>query len=464
MISGRNLRLAALTLLLAATACAKGGGSGGDRASEDAAAFDVAEPPAATVTTRKSEWSVGGIVGGRTETTTVAPPPVPATVIEPPSPRELEPQPQSGPLTAGDVDDLLNPAQYARYAGRFLQAYASNGGGELPFVDTRTRVVVRVTDAQGRPAPFARVEIARGAAPLRLTTAADGAASFYPRFDRVPARTRVTASAPAGRADRSVDLAGTRVVSLALPGAAMPARALDVALVLDTTGSMGDEMAYLREELDAIVARVRRIAGTADVRVGVVLFRDDGDDYVVRSAPLTADIGSVRTMLARQEADGGGDAPEAMDRAVAAAGRLQWRANAVKALLLVTDAPPHEEALAATLAGTQALRANGVQVVPVAASGVEDTAQYVLRTMAALTGGRYVFLTDDSGIGDSHAEPDVACYQVTALSGLLARVLAGIATGKRVEPQRADVIRVVGSYDRGRCDTQVRGGAGRPRQ
>jgi hypothetical protein len=97
------------------------------------------------------------------------------------------------------------------------------------------------------------------------------------------------------------------------------------------------------------------------------------------------------------------------------------------------------------------LRSRGVQIVPVAASGVEDSAQYVLRSMAAVTQGRYIFLTDDSGVGDSHAEPDVACYLVTRLDTLVARVLSGIATGRRVEPREGDVIRTVGDYDRGRC-------------
>ena len=89
--------------------------------------------------------------------------------------------------------------------------------------------------------------------------------------------------------------------------------------------------------------------------------------------------------------------------------------------------------------------------MPVAASGVEDSAQYVMRSMAALTQGRYIFLTDDSGVGDSHAEPDVACYLVSRLDTLVARVLSGIATGRRVEPREGDVIRAVGDYDRGRC-------------
>jgi Mg-chelatase subunit ChlD len=434
-------------------------------AEEPAADVAAAPPPPASIpparsVTKKTEWTVGGVVSGKTETTMIDPVAPPPVIIEPPAMPTNPVPPQSGLLTAGDVDDLLNPAQYAAYAGRFLQV----SGQSLPFYDTRSRVVIRVVDARGRPVPFAQTDVGRPGAPLHLVTAADGTASFYPRADRIPQKTTVAVSGTAGSARKPVALSASRLIEITLPGLAAAPRAMDLALVIDTTGSMGDEMEYIQAELDTIVARLKRNAGQLDLRIGVVLYRDEGDDYVVQSAPLTANIGSVRTLLARQDANGGGDSPEAMDRAVAEAGRLQWRPDAAKAVLLVTDAPPHEDAIGATLDATQRLRSRGVQIVPVAASGVEDSAQYVLRSMAALTQGRYIFLTDDSGIGNSHAEPDVACYLVSRLDTLVARVLAGIATGRRVEPRQGDIIRTVGDYDRGRCSIAQQRGAEQQRE
>src|SRR5687768_5848521 len=69
-------------------------------------------------------------------------------------PRPPRPQPQSGLLTAGDHDDLLNPELYASYAGRFLQHSNLQG---LPRLDTRRVLTVAVQDEAGRPVPFARV-------------------------------------------------------------------------------------------------------------------------------------------------------------------------------------------------------------------------------------------------------------------------------------------------------------------
>ena len=396
------------------------------------------------VTSEKSELSVGGILRATTEKTTTEPADPRQVAPVPPRP---QPRPQSGLLTAGDHDDLLNPDLYAEYAGRFLQQH----GRGLPFVDPRSRVAIKVVDSAGRPFPFARIEVARAGNPLHLIAAADGSASFYPKFDGISAKTTIGVRSPAGGASRRVDLSGSRQLTITLPGAARPVSALDLVLVIDTTGSMGDEMTYLQTELDSIVSSLKREAGNVDLRIGIVLYRDEGDEYVVRSAPLTSDIESIRAMLANQEANGGGDMPEAVDQAVAAAERMQWRADAAKALLLVADAPPHAEGISPTLASTQRLRSKGVQIVPVAASGVEDSAQYVMRTMAVLTQGRYVFLTDDSGVGNPHEEPDVACYVVTRLDQLIARVLAGIVEGRRVEPAPGEVIRMVGNYDRGRC-------------
>ena len=120
-------------------------------------------------------------------------------------------------------------------------------------------------------------------------------------------------------------------------------------------------------------------------------------------------------------------------------------------MLHVADAPPHDERTGDAWQQAQALRTRGVHIVPVAASGVADEAQYLMRSMAALTQSRYLFLTDDSGVGLPHAEPDVPCYIVTRLDGLIERVVASLLVGHRVEPRADSVLRRVGDYERGVC-------------
>jgi hypothetical protein len=140
-----------------------------------------------------------------------------------------------------------------------------------------------------------------------------------------------------------------------------------------------------------------------------------------------------------------------MDEALARAVAQDWRPDAVRALLLVADAPPHGTNMARTWAVAEAARAKRIQIVPVAASGVDDLAEFAMRGMSALTQSRYIFLTDDSGIGNAHAEPAVDCYQVTRLDALVRRVLASLVSGRRVEASPGEVIRSVGNYRNGRC-------------
>ena len=40
------------------------------------------------------------------------------------------------------------------------------------------------------------------------------------------------------------------------------------------------------------------------------------------------------------------------------------------------------------------------------------------------TNGTYVFLTDDSGVGDSHLEPIVGDYEVELLHDIIVRIIS----------------------------------------
>jgi hypothetical protein len=140
-----------------------------------------------------------------------------------------------------------------------------------------------------------------------------------------------------------------------------------------------------------------------------------------------------------------------MDQALIRAVGQNWRPDAVKSLLLVADAPPHDDLFARTWAAAEAARARRIHITPVAASGVADEAEYAMRAMAAVTQSRYLFLTDDSGVGNPHAAPAIDCYLVTRLDALVRRVIDSQISGRRIEPEDQEVIRRVGEYDAGRC-------------
>lgn len=365
------------------------------------------------------------------------------------SPRRPRPQPQSGLLTAGDHDDLLNPELYASYAGNYLQR--SNLSG-LPRLDTRRVLTVAVQDGAGRPVPFARVTLTcADGNTLSLATVADGTVVFHPGLDRLGSSVRLSVPGAPGRRIEIADSAGSQRQSVTIRSGAVPVRKFDLLLAIDTTGSMGDEINYLKSELRTILTDLRRSHPGLDIRLGLVAYKDEGDVYVTQTHPFVSDVNVMQARLQAQYASGGGDYPEAMDLALARAVAQDWRPDAVKSLLLVADAPPHDENIGKAWRYAEAARAKRIQIVPVAASGVGDVAEYVMRAMAAATQSRYIFLTDDSGIGNPHATPAVDCFLVTRLDRLVRRVLDSQISGRRVEPREGEVIRSVGRYEGGKC-------------
>lgn len=206
------------------------------------------------------------------------------------------------------------------------------------------------------------------------------------------------------------------------------APALDVMFVVDTTGSMGDELSYLQTELGDVITRVRQDnSGELAVRLSVNFYRDKGDAYVVRSNPFSTELDEVLPQLASEFAAGGGDYPEAVELGLAdGVMEHRWSESArARLLFLVLDAPPHHNA--ETLERLSALTAEaarqGIRLIPIAASGVDRDTEVLVRLLDVSTGGTYVFLTDDSGIGGEHLEPSVGEFEVEPLNELLVRLI-----------------------------------------
>lgn len=201
----------------------------------------------------------------------------------------------------------------------------------------------------------------------------------------------------------------------AAPSADAPAApALEIAFVLDTTGSMGDELAYLKAEIRSIAEEIGREHPNVEQRYGLVVYKDQTDEYLVRHHDFQPLDAFVET-LGHQYAGGGGDFPEAMDRGMAAAADLGWSSHAAKLVFLVADAPPHQEGYRSYVQATGALATQKVSVYPVASSGVETVCEYLMRWAARTTGGTYLFLTDHSGIGNAHADPHTPDYELKSL-------------------------------------------------
>jgi Mg-chelatase subunit ChlD len=139
-------------------------------------------------------------------------------------------------------------------------------------------------------------------------------------------------------------LVAAAAIALAAAASAAPRPRVEVTFVLDSTGSMGGLIEGAKQKIWSIANSIISRRPAPDVRIGLVTYRDRGDDYVTRSFDLTDDIDTVFRNLQTFQADGGGDDPESVNQALdEAVNRMSWSADAsvLKIMFLVGDYPPH---------------------------------------------------------------------------------------------------------------------------
>jgi len=349
-----------------------------------------------------------------------------------------------GALTAGAWDDNLNFDWY--------QTFLANPPADAPSIARSDRVVVQVTDANGAAASGVVVALDDGSTTLDSTvTGADGRALFFPSWAGATAQSQLTVTASLGNATATAPVSAQGPVALQLSTAGAAVTSIDIAVVLDVTGSMGDEIAWLKAELASMAQQLSQAQPNLDVRWALLQYRDHGDDFVTNVTDFTT-LAQFTTTLSGVQAIGGGDIPEALDQAVAAIPSLSWRqGNTARVVFHIADAPQHAGTEDAIVQALRAIRSQGVHVYPVAASGADQLLEATFRTEAEVTGGRYLFLTDDSGIGGSHEVPSIPCFYVTRLEKQIVRVLVDELTGIYAQPAPADVIRTGGDPVAGQC-------------
>ena len=212
---------------------------------------------------------------------------------------------------------------------------------------------------------------------------------------------------------------------------------VEIMFAVDATGSMGDEIRYLKTELQDVIQRVQSSDNELDVRLGAVFYRDEGDAYLTRETPLDSDIQQTVDFIKNQNARGGGDYPEAVDAALdVAINNQNWSEDAVaRIVFLVLDAPPHmQDKNIQSLQNSIRLAAEkGIKIIPVTASGINRTTEYITKCMALATNGTYVFITDHSGIGSDHLEPSTSDFKVEFLNDLLVRLIGEFTDRKSCE-------------------------------
>jgi Mg-chelatase subunit ChlD len=321
-----------------------------------------------------------------------APPGAPVVTIDATSrPRsEIRVAPPSS-IQAGEWDDNANFREF--------QTWLSNEHlGQHP-VDVEVRRFLVVRDVNGRAVPRCRVRVHDSAQrSVTLTTVASGRAVFFPRAEGftdselVATATCEESTATARFGVRDAD----GVVDLRLAsGRRLPQeRTIDVGFILDTTGSMAEEIAAVKSTVQKVASSLT--SPNLRVRIGMVAYRDRGDEYVTKTFPMTRDVESFQREVDRVQAGGGGDTPESMNEGLhAALTKLDWSAQSVgRFAFLIADAPPHLDYAQDYDYAEDVKDAahRGIQVFTVAASGMDGLGQVVFRQIAQYTNATNLFV------------------------------------------------------------------------
>ena len=334
-------------------------------------------------------------------------------------------QPQGGLVTAGEWNDLDNWAFYQKT----LMKEPFKGFPDDWQMYTNHRIAVALT-AKNKPAANATVTLFRNDTPIwtaktdNLGRAELWVGAFQKEKELNPTLLRLKVNE---QWVSTATISETQVNRIALDETLpSPTNQVQIAFMVDATGSMGDELEFLKMDLKKVINEVQKTNTQLKISTATVFYRDEGDEYVVKHSPFTEDINQTTEFISQQRADGGGDFPEAVDKALVQLNQLQWQPEArTRIAFLVLDAPPHNKpaVISSIQYSVKTAAASGIKLIPVVASGIDKTTEFLMRFIAMYTNGTYVFITDHSGIGNKHLEPSVGEYQVEKLSDLMVRLI-----------------------------------------
>jgi uncharacterized protein YegL len=219
-----------------------------------------------------------------------------------------------------------------------------------------------------------------------------------------------------------VEVAGSAPGAQQVPTAVPPR--IEVVFVLDTTGSMSGLIEGAKKKIWSVANRMLDGEPRPDVRLGLVGYRDRGDDYVTQQYDLSDDVDSIYAHLMAFQAGGGGDTPESVNQALhEAVSAFDWSEDpsVYRVIFLVGDAPPHmdyQDDVPYQQSLAQA-RERGILVNTVQCGGLAETRE-VWADIARFGEGRFVAIAQDGGMKVTSTPMDT---ELSRLNHLLAETV-----------------------------------------
>jgi Mg-chelatase subunit ChlD/uncharacterized protein (UPF0335 family) len=196
---------------------------------------------------------------------------------------------------------------------------------------------------------------------------------------------------------------------------------VEVVFVLDSTGSMGGLIEGAKKKIWSIANSIVEQTPTPEVRIGLLSYRDHGDEYVTKMFDLTDDIDAVFKNLQSFQAGGGGDSPESVNQALnEAVHNMAWSADkqATKIIFLVGDCPPHMDYQDdVKYPATCQIAARNNIIINTVQCGNDSSTTPIWQEISRLTEGSYVALEQTGGMTAMTTPVDAEIAKVSAEIG-----------------------------------------------
>lgn len=226
----------------------------------------------------------------------------------------------------------------------------------------------------------------------------------------------------------------------------------DIVFVIDTTGSMGDEIDGVRENVKALAESIAKAARS--YRIALVDYKDgpdQGDSYVARTdVDFTTDVSKFQAGADTLYADGGGDDPESVYSGVEQALNLKWRDGVRKSVFIIGDAPGKDPEPASGLTQKDVIdkaSSEGVALYPLGRVGYYDDSSDTTASAFGLpssapavttAGYRTTFMRPET-IADDEAEDEKPVVDTSSFEGFT-KVLADATGGTYTQYTSEDFV------------------------
>lgn len=345
-------------------------------------------------------------------------------------------------LKAGFQDDNK---QYNHFLG-FLEKFKQTK--HIPF-DITNRYVFKLKDKKGLPVANADVLVESGQTLLKKAkTYSDGTFLLFPsEFGTNKFNVTFSNAAKSASVFVTADSKKRHEVVLDTVHKVQTPLNVDIVFVMDTTGSMGEEIERLKRTVELIYLNISNMKTKVTPRFGMVLYKDRNERYVTKTIALTSDLSLFEKQLSKVRASGGGDAPEDLQSALKDLLKsMKWNEDAIKLSFVITDAAPHLDynQKYTYIDAMQDASREGIKLFSIGTGGLNINGEYVLRQLSQYTFGRYVFLTygekgeSKGGSAGSVSHHTGANYQTDKLESIVIKFVKeeiGNVLGKVIEEE-----------------------------